>query len=105
NGNRCSGVIADDLVAFLQFSWSGILKPEEVKRLQLLAEAACFNGRQAMMTVVEQMQIVAKSLADARKQFWNLAKIRLGSPLIFWRQAAPRGRGPAGGPFAALGRR
>ncbi len=41
-----------------------------------------------MVAIVEQQQIVAEFLTNAREQFGNVAKIRLGVPVMLRRKAA-----------------
>src|ERR1700744_5459843 len=53
NGKWRRGVPADDLESLLKFGGCRVFEPEQVKRLQLFAETPCFDGREAMVAVVE----------------------------------------------------
>ena len=57
---RRGGVLADDAKAFLKLCGDGIFEPEEVIGLEALAEAGCFDRRQAVMRVVQEMNVIAK---------------------------------------------
>ncbi|MNC81579.1 hypothetical protein D3C75_1347500 [compost metagenome] len=63
NGQRCGGVLANQAKALLVFGRRAVFQPEQVVRLHGLAQTPRFDRRQAMVHVVEDMQVVAKTFA------------------------------------------
>ena len=59
--------------------------------LEFFAEAGSFDGCQAVMAVVEQMQVFAELLAHSLEEPGNVAKIGLGGPVVFG--GSPRSAG------------
>src|SRR5579859_7116586 len=51
-------MLAKDPKPLLQFSRSGVLDPEKMKGLQVLAQPACLDRRQPMMAVMQQVQLL-----------------------------------------------
>src|SRR4029077_11336930 len=68
---RCGGVLADNAKSFLQFRRDGIFEPKEMIRLETFAKAGRFDGCEAVMRVVEQMNVVAELQAKSLKQLWD----------------------------------
>src|ERR1700722_794060 len=54
-------------------------------RLKLFAEAASFDGREAMMRVVEEMQVGAEFLTQALEKTRDEIQVELGAPGILER--------------------
>src|ERR1700687_6203242 len=71
DGERRGGVAANQAKAFLQLGGDGIFEPEEMVGFELFAEAGGFDGREAVMRVMEQMEVGAKFLAQAFEKAWN----------------------------------
>src|SRR6267142_5501092 len=83
DGERRGGVSADQAKTFLQLGGSGIFEPEEVIGLEFFAEAGGFDGRKAMMYIVEQGKLGAKFLAQAFEQAGHEIHVQLGTPRAF----------------------
>ena len=63
------GVLADHLKPSCNSAGRRIFHPEQMERLQFLAQAAGFDGRQPMVAVMQQMQFIAKLLATRANSF------------------------------------
>ena len=60
--------LADELEAFLQLGRAGIFHPEEVVRLERFAEACGFDGGEAMVDVVQEVEVFAELDAQLFKE-------------------------------------
>ena len=80
NGQRRRGVPAIEAKAFLQLRRHGILEPEEVKWLQLFAQARCLDGREPVMDVVQQVDVRAELLPQGSEEGRHEIEIALGAP-------------------------
>ena len=54
------GVFSNQLETFLQFGWTRVFHPEEIVGLKRLAQTRCFDWREAMMNVVQEIDVRAK---------------------------------------------
>src|SRR4029077_5568985 len=83
DGERRGGVAANQAKTLLQLGGGGIFEPEEMVRLELFAEAGGFDGREAVMRVMEQVEVGTKFLAQAFEQAGDEIEVELGAPRIF----------------------
>ncbi len=83
SGEGRGGVLANEAKAFLKFGWDWIFHPEKVEGLEFFAEARGFNGREAVMTVVEEVKVVAEPFPYAGKEPGNVKEVLLGGPAAF----------------------
>ena len=60
---RRRGVLADEAEALLQLRGHRVLQPEQVVGLEVLAEARGLDRRQAVVHVVEQVDVGPEALA------------------------------------------
>src|SRR5215470_6453199 len=73
SGDRCSRVLANEPESFLQLCRNRIFHPEEMKRLQLFSQTRSFDWRQSVVTIMQEMDVLAASLADSLKQLWRVS--------------------------------
>ena len=57
NGQRCSGVLTNEAKAFLQLRRNWIFEPEQMKRFEAFSGSRRLDGREAMVCIVQQMNI------------------------------------------------
>src|ERR1700722_835814 len=79
---------SDDLAAISHFGGGWIFEPEKMKWFEFFPETRSFNGSEAMVAVVEQVQIVAEGFADACEELGHVTKIGFSGPFVFRGQAA-----------------
>ncbi len=87
DSERRGGVLADDAETFLEFGGDGVFEPEEMIRLETFAKARRFDGSEAVMCVVKQVNVVAEFQAKGFEELWDMQQIFFGGPDIFRRQA------------------
>src|SRR5467141_1322112 len=83
DSERRGGVAANQAKTFLQLGGSGIFEPEEMIGLEFFAEAGGFDGRKAMMYIVEQGKLRAEFFAQAFEQPGHEIHVQLGTPRAF----------------------
>src|SRR5882672_9179164 len=83
DGEGRGGVAADQAKTFLQLGGRGIFEPEEMIGLEFFAEAGGFDGRKAMVHIVEQGKLRAEFLAQAFEQAGHEIHVQLGAPGAF----------------------
>ena len=66
--DRRRRVLADEAEALLQLGGHGVFHPEQVIGLERPAEASRFDGRQAVVDVVQQVRLRPELLAQAREE-------------------------------------
>src|SRR5580658_5279313 len=54
------GVLAHNAKTFLQLSGDGVFEPKQVIRLKALAQSSRLDRRQPVMSVVQQVNVIAK---------------------------------------------
>ena len=67
DSQRRGGVLADEPEAFLELGGNRIFEPEEMGRFEFLAEACGLDRREAMVSIVKQMQIGTEFLRRRMK--------------------------------------
>src|SRR6266404_6175188 len=86
DGERRGGVAANQAKTFLQLGRRGIFEPEEMIWLELFTEAGGFDGREAVMRIVEEVKVGAEFPAQAFEQAGDEIEVELGAPGVFgWR--------------------
>src|SRR5580658_2133933 len=75
---RRGGVLANDAKAFLELGGDGVFEPEEVIGLEAFAEACSFDRREAMVGIVEKMNVIAIFNSKRFKELRNMEKIFIG---------------------------
>ena len=80
HGQRGRGVLADEPESVLQLGRHRIFHPEKMKRLKLLAQTRCLDGSQPMVNIMQQVQIIAKGVAQRLKKLGNMAQIFFRGP-------------------------
>src|SRR5690625_6798304 len=78
-------VTADKIQRFLVLPRCDIFEPEQSDRLEILSELSGFDGSQAMMGVVEQLDVFAAVLADRREDAGWMSEICASVPDLFGR--------------------
>lgn len=86
--NWRDGMLADQAEALLVFRRRWVFHPEHAERFDTLAEARRFDGRQAVVHVVQEMLIEAKFTAHRVKQFWREIEVFLSGPELLFRPVA-----------------
>ena len=76
-------MLANQPEAFLQFGRNGIFEPEEMMRLERLAEPRRLDWRQPMVRVVEQVHVGSELVPDALEESGNDREVPLGAPRRF----------------------
>src|SRR6266702_317629 len=61
---RRGGVLADQTETFLQLRRNRVFEPEQMIRFEVLSEPPCFDGREPVMRIVEQMEIRSEFFAQ-----------------------------------------
>ncbi len=79
-GEGCGGVLADKAEGRLEFGGDRVFKPEEVEGFELFAEASGFDRGEAVMNVVEEMDVRADCVADGGEEFGSEVEVTLGRP-------------------------
>ena len=87
-GDGCCGVVADEFEAFLQFGGAGVFEPEEVVGLEGFAEARGFDGGEAVVDVVEEMDVGAEFDAEFFEERGGEVEVAFGGPEGFGGEAA-----------------
>ncbi len=84
-------MVAYPLEGVLVFSGRWVFHPEQAHGLQRFAQLARFDGCQAVVHVVQQMDFGADGFAHGFKQAGGVAQILFGAPVVFARQVAVGG--------------
>ena len=82
------GVSADELEASLEFGGAGVFEPEEVVRLEGFAKAGGFDGGEAVVDVVEEVDVGAELEAEFLEEGGDEVEVALGGPEGFLGQSA-----------------
>ena len=90
--NRRDGVLADQAEARLVFSRRRIFHPEHAEFFDALTETRCFNRRQAVVHVMQQMFVEAKFTAHRVEQLRREVEVFLGGPQLLFRPVPFGGR-------------
>src|SRR5258708_40332004 len=86
DGERRGGVGENEAKTFLQLGRRGIFEPEEMIWLERFTEAGGFDGREAVMRIVEEVKVGAEFPAQAFEQAGDEIEVELGAPGVFgWR--------------------
>ena len=80
DGDRDRRVLADQPKAVLELGRAGVLQPERVVVLEALAEPRRLHRRQAMVHVVQDVQVEAEALPHRLEESGHRAQVRLGRP-------------------------
>ena len=91
DGNRRHGVLTDQAEGFLVFCRGRVFQPEQAVFFNRLAQPRGFNGRQAVVHIVQQMRLETEFFAHGSKQFGDVIEIFFGRPGLFFRPAFGRG--------------
>jgi hypothetical protein len=101
-GEGDGGVLADELEAFLELGGAGIFEPEQVVGFERFAEARGFDGGEAVVDVVQEVQVGAEVGAELFEEFGDVVEVALGRPERFGWEAAFGGFVGLAGPGHAV---
>src|SRR6266704_3234154 len=75
DGQRGSGVLANQPKTFLQFRRCWVLKPEGPVWLKIFAQSRGFNRSQPVVGIVQNVNLRTELLAQSCEQLWNKTQI------------------------------
>src|SRR4051812_15554827 len=78
DGERRRGVLTDDAESLLKFRRDGILHPEQMMGLERLSKTRRLDGSQAVMHVVQQVNILTERLPQLFEERWNKPQVFFG---------------------------
>src|SRR5215469_10586297 len=85
HGKGRRGVLANQAKALLEFRRGGVFEPKQMIWLELRAQARGLNGRQAMVGIMQHVNLGPKLAAQASEQLRYEAQVVLGGPLVLRR--------------------
>ena len=84
NRDGRSAVLPDQTESVLQFGGNRVLQPKQVVRFKLFAKSRRLNRRQAMVHVVQKVQVGAEFLPQPGEQLRRKIQVMFRRPLVLW---------------------
>src|SRR5262249_35044685 len=86
SSQRSGRMLANNPKALLYFSRRGIFEPEQMRGFQFLAQSRSFDWCQAMMRIVQKVQMRPEFFSQSHKKLRNEIQIMFRRPLVLRRR-------------------
>ena len=80
HSKRRGSVLADEAKAILQLRRNRVFQPEKMIRFQLLAQARRLDGREPVVNIVQQVQLIAQGIAQRLKELGYMPQVLFRGP-------------------------